>query len=153
MLIRIGRRREVFANNDPAEVIASEFTFDGELDLNPSIYQIQINDLTRCHAEHTASANLDPKGRTNYDLENLCSSVDAPLNERFSFISHAHREIQLRSKDELLSMIASLMLDIDSRKHKTEKSSLKKYVSDRVTTGDEEWIHFLREPGNSEKWA
>ena len=177
MLLRIGRRRESFANLDVEEVIQIEFTYDGKLDLNASIYETSEDRLIQCHAEHAASAGLDPKGGSHVDLEGLPPSdhwallpgspwhrshVDLeglppsdPLTVKaeghFAYTNQAHRELQIASLEELRGLVRALIESIDGRRRTTTKGQLKDYACAKGQAGDPEWLAFFRGSGNVAK--
>jgi hypothetical protein len=158
MLLRIRRRREAFTNADLQEVIETEFEKDGEPDLAVSVYEIPSDDstLVQCHAEHSASANIDPKGGSHVDLKGLSPREPVAIpDSRFTYARATHREIRLDSLDELRVLVARLMAEVSDRQHVTEKAQLKEYATSRAVAGDPEWLAFLRECPRSRalKWV
>jgi hypothetical protein len=155
MLLRIGRRREAFATRDVAEVIATEFHLpDGSDDLSPSVYEISdASRVVQCHAEHAASASLDPKGGTHADLEGLLDVPPTPVVEgRFGYTSSVHREIRLASATALTELVGRLVADLPQRLHVTTKDELRSYVTACMAAGDPEWTTFLAQSSKASKW-
>jgi hypothetical protein len=156
MLLRIGYRKESFANVSADEVIKLEFTDnDGHLDLAISSYDVGNDRLIQCHAEHTASSRLDPKGRTNVDLDGLpeVEPVRVKAEGMFSYTNDAHREIRLESKEALQRLADRLVQTASERLRKTHKEELKQYARGRATEKDKEWLDFFAGTNNTKKWG
>lgn len=103
-MLRTARRRAAWddlvscSEEEFQELLEVEFSRDGKLDLQLSVYEISSQSPypTRAYTEHAANAGIDPpKGAVNIDVEGVFgpSKKATPGGEWFQFTYQAHREL------------------------------------------------------------
>jgi len=127
-------------------ILKVEFRADGGgIDLEPSVYAIGNDDVTRTVAEHSAGSGCDPPR----SLPNVALSSDRELIETagetgFSFTTANHREMRFESENDLRAFILDVVLpDIERRAHVASKQAVRDYVRGRLAEGDPEWTSFV----------
>jgi hypothetical protein len=142
-LIRFARRRlSIWSpeRSDP-EIQKVEFTDrDGEPDLRPSVFGIELKDLIRAYAEY-ATLRHPLKSTIGINVAGVPWRVNlSPGKTGFRFATDAHREIALRDGEDLLAFIQEIRKDFDNRKHMVEKAQVVEYAGDRLADMDAEWL-------------
>lgn len=159
ILLRIVRRRTLWESCDIQEVYEAEFrTKQGAPDLNLSVFEIEDLPATvvQAHAEHCASAGLDPpsRGARNADVAGLMHDpvVTCEGMSRFAFTRNAHREVQFANADALLEMVTRLVDQRDQRRRDVVVGEIRAYVRDRLGAADPEWIAFRASSAKRATW-
>ena len=123
----------------------------GQPDLRPSVYEIGVSDVIRAFAEH-ATAFHPPASTGGIDLSGTGRDVEATLgNTGFSFTMNAHREIVLKTRDDLLGLVREIRASLADRKYPVTRAQVIEYVRARLAVGDEEWER-AREADDAQKW-
>lgn len=151
-VVRLCRRRTAWENTDPREIAEVEFQdrSTGSFDLRPSVYVVSgaSEDLralvVRVRAEHSATYLRPPPaaGTLEFDVD---GATDAPLEHScgktcFRFANAAHAELLLRSVDALLSLVARLIDERDTRAIVLSGDEVVGHAEARQRAGDDEWV-------------
>lgn len=140
-VVRFARRKASWELPDAASIRDVEFkTREGEVDLRPSVYDIDDSDLTKAFAEHAAAAPIDPPGSAlGVDLAGLEMTLDPTAgNDRFAFTRAHHREIKLESVEQLDTLIDLARVEREKRSRPVLKANVYKYVTECLQAGDPE---------------
>ena len=149
MLARVLKRKTSRECIDPKEFLEAEFrNAAGDYDLCLSAYEIDVSDLVRCCAEHSAAIPLNPRAETSaIDLSNPEGKVvGTPGNGTFQFLDETHREILLVDVDELTELSRRAIDPERSPRHQIKKADLLKYATSRISTSDPEWLALRSHP-------
>lgn len=158
ILVRLLKRKTSLEIDDIEEVCRTEFKRqDGDVDLNVSTYRIADTGepLLQMQSEHAASL-LSPPCRHHSGLDVGGCGGDEVITEgdtAFAFTRNAHRELLFRREEELLLFVAGWLADRRSRKRTVERESVRRYVRERLTTGDEEWVRCCDARPKWREWA
>lgn len=151
LVVRLGKRRAAWEKTDPREIADVEFQdrSTGGLDLRPSVYVVSAEaadlhaQVVRVRAEHSASWMSPPRpvGTMEFNLE---GATTAPLEQslgetKFQYANSVHAELLLRSIDDLLSLITTLLAERDTRAIALTGAEVLGYVEGRQVAGDPEW--------------
>jgi hypothetical protein len=151
LLLRVGRRKTAWELKSVDTIIKTEFSTLGEVELNTSVYLIDVSDVTRTVAEHAAGSGLDPpRGFDNVDLE--CGRVahDSPGTTGFRFTTEAHRELKFADENDLRSFLETEILpQMETRRYVASKADIREYAKKRQAEGDSEWVRFLETTSKS----
>jgi hypothetical protein len=140
--LRVAKRRTVWQTSPIDELIKTEFSRGGEVDLNLSVYEVDDVDIVRAVAEHCASFS-DPKAYPNLDMSGR-PTIATPGATHFKFTIDAHRELRFQDVDELRSYIQETILpQFTQRCHVVERAQVKAYAHGRRDAGDPEWVRFF----------
>ncbi len=156
IIFRIAKRKAAWESS-PSEIIDTEFQDGGEVDLRPSVYEVEDAGpaITRIVAEHSAGAGLDPpRGALCFDT---CGATSAPIAATpgevpFAFARDAHREIQLRDRAALRGMIEALLRETE-RRREVAKADIHHYVATRFAAADREWKSFAENNAKAAGWS
>ena len=153
MLLRVGRRKTSFEEQDPEVIVSIEFrTSSGEPDLRPSVYRIAQSAVVQTHAEHQAGCMLSPTPVANFDLtDDSVIFQRAPGNDAFAFTRECHHELLFEDSRQLLSFVAAILAEGRSRRIPSTKPQMASYVHGRVAAADHEWLSFLERAQGSKK--
>jgi hypothetical protein len=141
VLVRFSRRLASWEpGRTPEEIQQSEFRQkDGAVDLRPSVYEIEAAGMVRAFAEHATAFN-PPSSNAGIDLDGLGKQTEAtPGRTEFTFTTAAHREILLKSRDELFELIKTVAATLDSRLHAVSRDDIIAYARARLGAKDQEW--------------
>lgn len=158
ILLRVTKRKAAWEPSaSPEETLRTEFrTPTGEIDLRPSVYEIRAEhpQVVRAHAEHAASAGLDPpRGGTNVNLSQEIQTVIRTLGDtKFEFTREAHRELVFQDEQELLSFVREVLAAVEHRGYSTSKQDLLAYVKERLEVSDAEWETFCGTSPKGARW-
>jgi len=155
LLLRI-RKRHTAGEVSPARFCDVEFQDpeSGGLDLAISVYRIDPRDLVQCHTEHYAGSKLDPKGRSDLDLDGLTATVVPVQLDPWPFetTAAAHCEIRCHTDDEVKGLAAQLFADLGGRTQDVSKPQMQAYVRETVAKADPEWTTYLERPAVKKTW-
>jgi hypothetical protein len=142
VLLRIGKRRHTSSEVGAEQFCDAEFQdrSSGGLDRAISTYRVETQDLVRSHAEHYAGANLDPKGRPDFNLEGLAPDVvSVPLaGWPFATTAAAHCEIRCKSDQEVKTLAKQLFEHLRKRTHDVSRTDIRTYLRGVLACGDRE---------------
>jgi hypothetical protein len=141
VLIRFSKRLAIWEpGHTPEEIQHSEFRQkDGAIDLRPSVYEIQDSEVVRAFAEH-ATMISPPSSSAGIDLGGPGSEVEStPGKTGFSFTTSAHRELALKSKEDLFNLIGRVLAGLGSRLHHVTRAQIMTYAKARLAAMDPEW--------------
>lgn len=154
LLVRSGKKREVWLRRDPVEICDHEFHdgFESEL----SVYRIDDPDhLTRVYSEHIAGESLGLKGGFAIDFTSTNKqAAHRPLkNFPFAFAANQHHEIPFADRQELEMFIRDTILpDLPYRWRDVEKQDIREYVRKRLAVNDSEWKNVTFTGPNATAW-
>lgn len=153
VLVRIGRRRSAWDEQDPRVIASVEFKSRerDELDLRPSVYVVddgrESPNIVRVVTEHIASFIKPPRasGVVATDVEGLVDAavVHSRGETSFSFANNVHAELQLSDEAQLLALIAGLREALPMRLLPVGREELLLYVRARFDAKDAEWAAVL----------
>lgn len=158
LLIRFSKRRTSWESTDASFICKSEFKDrNGNYDLRPSVYEIDDQEIVRTYAEHIAAIPIDP------ERGNGCSAVDFFLGSSvkveqtvgmkdFQLIFRQHRELVFSDKDEIETVISTIVDEIEARHWKVSKSDVQNYARERLSAEDEEWIAVVEKNKTKKRW-
>jgi hypothetical protein len=154
LIIRFARRKAAWESTDAAEIRKVEFTNkNGELDLRPSVYDVDASEVIRTFAEHAAAAPIDPPGSAlGVDMSGIRLELNnEPGNKRFAFTRERHREIVVETEAAIEQLISSVLATLASRLHSIPKAEVYAYVASRFQVADDEWVE-LSESTAAKEW-
>ncbi|MGN6109035.1 MAG: hypothetical protein ACTHU0_28275 [Kofleriaceae bacterium] len=140
LALRIARRRTAWESSPLDEIIKTEFSMKGELELNMSVYLIDANDLVRAVAEHSAGFDVGPRGFPNLDLNTDRALVETPGTTGFEFTTNRHRELRFEDEADLRKFLSETILPhCRERTHIATRTQVKDYARSRNAVRDPEW--------------
>ena len=141
-LIRFARRLSSWESEIGDEDLLQTEFWDrnrGQLDLRPSVYEIDTSEVVRAFAEHATAFN-PPGSAGGVDVGGTGRPVDAtPGDTGFSFTMEVHRELVLADKEDLLALVRHVRDSLAARTHRVSKGQVRDYARSRLLAGDEEW--------------
>jgi hypothetical protein len=153
-LVRFARRLSSWESQvSDEELLQTEFwqRNRGQPDLRPSVYEIEASDVIRAFAEH-ATAFHPPSSTGGVDVGGTDRAVEeTPGDTGFSFTMRAHRELVLKSREDLLGLVRQVRGSLTGRTHPVTRAQVIEYVRVRLAAGDEEWER-AREAEGAQKW-
>jgi len=141
VLIRFSKRIAIWEpGHTPEEIQLTEFRQkDGSVDLRPSVYEIEPEEVVRVFAEH-ATAFDPPKSSAGIDLGGLGHEVrSTPGRTVFALTTSAHRELSIRDKEDLLDLIGKVLAEFTSRRTLVTRAEIVTYARARLAAMDPEW--------------
>jgi len=142
VLVRFSKRLAIWEpGRTPEEIQQSEFRQkDGAVDLRPSVYEVEPNEVVHAFAEH-ATVFSPPSSNAGIDLAGLGREVKStPGRTGFAFTTSAHREFLLKDKEDLLDLISETLANLDSRQRRVTRVEIVSYAKVRLAAMDPEWL-------------
>lgn len=154
VVLRVGRRRTAWESATAEavdQIIKTEFSSNGELELDASVYLIEESDLIRTVAEHSAGSGCDPpRGFDNINLDDGRPLVESAGETGFQFTTAAHRELRFESEAALKDFLVTRIIpQIAERKYVATKAQVRAYVKAQKDADDPEWVAFL---AKNDRW-
>lgn len=139
MLLRVAKRRAVWDEGDPAEVVRVEFqTSKGDVDLRPSVYDVaDKEEALRCSCEHCATFLSPPTKVRGYDFRGAGTPHPDPGATHFTFTRERHREVVFDDEAALVRHVARVVAERADRELTFSTAELRAYV--REHANDPEW--------------
>jgi hypothetical protein len=157
LLLRIGRKRLTSAEGTVQEFCDAEFPDRASMRLDHAIstFRIEVRDLVQCHTEYYAGANLEPKGRPDFNLDGLAANVTCePLTGwPFAATAAAHCVIHAKSDAEVRELAERLLAHLDQRTHDVRTSDMRNYLREVLAQGNREWTEFMGNPETKPGWT
>jgi phosphoribosylformylglycinamidine (FGAM) synthase PurS component len=160
-------KRKTSVELDADSFLKTELTTkDGNLDLNLSVYQLDIllgESLVCTCSEHTAGNELDPEARTCVDVSKTAgwSSVKSPTQNKlfnFKFSSDAHHEIKF--DEQGLRQFANQVVSWFQENSETmtnyrnvSKKEMCSYAYQNYLAEDAEWQEVCKLSEKVKKWV
>lgn len=147
LLLRIARRKTSWEEKDPIAIYQAEFEDkNGEPDLSPSVYEVQVSDVVRIATEHCAGSNLrDVPSRQHVDLQKFYSGTPRRVpsnNQWFHFAREAHCELPFNSRDELILMLGQVC-ERGCVRYPVTRENVKEFLGRQREEKDPEWLRFF----------
>lgn len=152
-VVRIGRRRSAWEQDDPRAIAEVEFRDPRRdaLDLRPSVYEVHEHQeaalrrrVVQVCAEHWVSFIRPPRPpeRLAFDVAGCTQAplVPSPGTTAFAFSNEAHGELVFASENELLAMMATLRAELAVRDLRVTLEEVLAHVDTRLTAFDPEWV-------------
>jgi len=117
----------------------------GGVDLRPSVYLVERDEVARARAEHLVGLLGPPVASSggDFDLSELAEVSPAPVAGAFSFTRARHAELLVVDEADLHAIAEALRRDTD-RRIPRKRDGVMRYVADRVNAGDAEWLDLLK---------
>lgn len=152
MIVRFAKRRTAWESTSAYEIAEAEFRKkDGSTDLFPSVYDIQLNELTRAFAEHAAAAPIEVQSSSiGIELKSDKLAIRKTSGSaKFQFIHDAHCEILVKDTQHLIAIIEDFLKERII--HDIKKADVVRYAEQRIQCQDAEWKCVVEE-SPSKKW-
>jgi hypothetical protein len=153
-LVRAARRLASWESSTDDELLETEFRTrtSGLADLRPSVYEVGATEVVRALAEHDAT-NCDPKNKGGgVDLGGLGYEVLTTIGKTiFSFTKATHREIVLKDRQDLLSLVKAVRDSLSSRRIPVTRDQIIRFAKEQIAEGNKEWIAAKQDP-SAKKW-
>ena len=161
MLVRIGKR--ISSPEIPFdEFFEMEFkaTNSPTIDPSPSVYRVDVPENTQACTEHCAGnflriRNNNTGGRSTYDVDGIhigCTVVSTPAPNFFSFVRQRHCELCFGDAEGVRDLAQKLFTEFQTRERPVTTQDMKKYVYERVTSADAEWLSYEKDPRIKQSW-
>jgi hypothetical protein len=150
LVLRTVRRRTAWESPDVDQLINVEFKVDGVVELQASVFKIDLADLTRVVAEYSASAELGLRATSDgVDLaHDDYTPVPTPGDCFFEFTRNAHHEFRFADETALRAFLADHVLPSLATRYLTvPKAAIRAYVKQRRDENDAEWSRYDEERG------
>lgn len=151
MLLRVAQRKSAWEEDDPSEVVNVEFQDrDGAVDLRPSVYEAQdAGEALRCCAEHAGSF-LSPTTVVALQFSGGGAVVSNSGTTFFAFANARHREVVFDDEAALTEHVATVLGDLDARRHRFTRGEVKAHVA--ANKASVEWRRAFDEAPHGERW-
>jgi uncharacterized protein YegP (UPF0339 family) len=146
-MFRIVTRKTSISTPDRSIFIDSVFgtqTISQKLDLNLSMYEVNLSQRVQIGLEHVGAIPLSPDAaRGVLDLSFFSPQVkiseDNSGKYKFSLRASSHRELNSTDEDTLRKFAEGAFEKRDSCMHSIDKIERENFLSDRFKNNDSEW--------------